>query len=158
MTTKLAPRYAGGLSQKFGLFQGYAKGKAKAKGESRLKAASPGKKKKKNKRPTLQQIEAKYPKARGPNKRCIAKSKSRSDKKQTPNGDPELCFGSVRLGNNPKYIYFATRYLKKNPKIKYSTVPTGQGYHMAFKWQKVYDARTKKPYVVTPEEQTRFLA
>lgn len=68
--------------------------------------------------------------------------------RKTPRGDPEKCVGSVRVGQNGTHLYLAQKYVKKNPRIKYSTAPTGRGAHLAWKWTTVYDARTKKAFKV----------
>jgi len=82
----------------------------------------------------------------GPNPRCVSNGSASSRLKKTPHEDPEKCLGSVRLGGDGKYLYIARRLKKKNPHIKYSSVPTGIGYHIGFKWEKIYDARTGKAF------------
>lgn len=75
-------------------------------------------------------------------------SGSSTRKRTTPSGDARLCVGAVRVGTDGTHLYLARRFKKRNPHIKYSSVPTGRGWHMAFKWEKLYDARTKKPFLV----------
>ena len=111
----------------------------------RKTAKTPGKKKKK--KYTVQDVYARFSRAFGPNPRCVVDDTSTAHRlRKTPKGDPERCLGSVRLGQDGMHLYIAEKTWKKNPKIKYSTTPTGTGYHLAFKWTKLYDKRTKKPF------------
>lgn len=115
----------------------------------RKTATAPKKKKKKSTRLTVQEVSQRYPAAFRVSARCKADDTSASARvRKTPAGDPQRCLGLVRLGRDGKHLYIATQKWKKNPKIKYSTSPTGAGYHLAFSWKKLYNARTKKPFDV----------
>ena len=84
-------------------------------------------------------------KAFSPNPRCHqTKNSSGSKKRKTPQADAKLCIGSVKVGSNASGLYFARKRLKKNPHFKGSTTPTGSGAHLTAKWEKLYNARTKK--------------
>lgn len=107
-------------------------------------------KKPRKKKVFVQELFAKLRRAFGPNPRCKVDDASTAARlRKTPRGDPERCMGSVRLGQDGSHLYYAQKVWKKNPKIKYSTTPTGQGYHLAFKWTKLYNTRTKKPFKVS---------
>lgn len=107
------------------------------------------KKKKTSSKLTVQQVYKRYPAAFKASPRCKADDTSTSARvRKTPAGDPERCLGLVRLGRDAKHLYLATKKWKKNPKIKYSTSPTGTGYHVAFSWKKLLNSRTKKAFNV----------
>jgi hypothetical protein len=115
--------------------------------------------KKKKVHPTVQSVYAKFRRAFGPNPRCVPDEATTSVRlRKTPRGDAEKCLGSVRLGQNGTHLYMAQRTMKKNPRIKFSTTPTGRGYHLAFKWTKLYDDRTKKAFKVLSASSGKYLA
>lgn len=86
---------------------------------------------------------------------CIATKKARANQK-TPAEDAKGCLGLIRLGLDNTHLYIATMQRKKDPKIKGSTAITGVGYHPVFKWSKLYDSQTKKPYKVLLQNQSRY--
>ena len=83
------------------------------------------------------------------NPRCKPTASGSKKTGKTPLEKPKDCVGSVRLGQDGKHLYIARRVKKHNPTIKYSSVPTGRGFHIGFKWQLVYDARTGKAFRVS---------
>lgn len=68
--------------------------------------------------------------------------------RKTPRTDAKKCLGTVRLGQDGKYLYIAIAHRQRNPKYSSSTTPTG-GTHVTARWEKVYNGRTGKPLKVS---------
>jgi hypothetical protein len=67
--------------------------------------------------------------------------------RKTPREDPKKCLGTVRLGQDEKFVYIALPHRKRNP--KYSRMAPSTGSHVEAHWVKLYDLRTKKPVKAT---------
>lgn len=120
----------------------------------KTKRSTPLGKRKQKRKPkmTIQDVYARYGRnAFGPSATCVVKGTASVSKrlKKTPSENAKHCVHKVRLGQDGSHLYFAQKTWKKNPKIPYSTTPTGQGMHLAFKWMKLYNKRTQKPYNVS---------
>lgn len=84
-----------------------------------------------------------------PSPRCAASAGTSTAKRlrKTPRTDAKKCLGSVRIGQDGKYVYIATVKPTRNPKYATSRTRSG-GSHLTARWEKLYDARTKKPIKV----------
>lgn len=67
--------------------------------------------------------------------------------RKTPRTDAKKCLGTVRVGQDGKYVYIAIAKRQRNPRYKSSRTPS-LGTHITAKWEKVYDKRTGKPLKV----------
>lgn len=68
--------------------------------------------------------------------------------RKTPRTDAKKCLGTVRIGQDGKYLYIAVVKRQKNPKFQTSRA-SGIGSHLTAKWEKVYNKRTGKPIKVS---------
>lgn len=68
--------------------------------------------------------------------------------RKTPRTDAKKCLGSVRVGQDGKYVYIAVVTRQKNPRFSTSRGVSGVGSHITARWEKVYDQRTGKPLKV----------
>lgn len=85
-----------------------------------------------------------------PSVRCTRSVGTSTSKRlrKTPRTEAKKCIGSVRVGQDGKYVYIATARRQHNPRYKTSST-RAVGSHITAKWQKIYDARTGKPLKVS---------
>lgn len=82
--------------------------------------------------------------------RCLRSTGTSTSKRlrKTPRTDAKKCLGTVRVGQDGKYLYIALPHRQKNPRYKTSKTPA-LGTHLTARWEKVYDKRTGKPLKVS---------
>lgn len=64
--------------------------------------------------------------------------------RKTPRTAAASCLGLVRVGQDGKTLYIARPHTQRNPRYKGSSTSTGRGYHIIYRWDKVYDQKTGK--------------
>ena len=67
--------------------------------------------------------------------------------RKTPRTDAKKCLGTVRMGQDGKYLYIAVPHRQRNPRYKTSRT-SGVGSHITARWEKLYNQRTGKPIKV----------
>lgn len=68
--------------------------------------------------------------------------------RKTPRSNAKTCRGLTRVGQNGTHLYVARPHRQRNPRYASSTTRSA-GSHLTFRWDKVYDTRTKKPVKVS---------
>ena len=82
--------------------------------------------------------------------RCVRSIGTSTSKRlrKTPRTDAKKCLGTVRVGQDGKYIYISLPHRQRNPHYKTSRTPS-IGSHLTARWEKVYNKRTGKPLKVS---------